>query len=78
MKYSNVTNKMKKKSVKGLLAVVALVIILMIASTFSEPEFVLQYVLQGELKTEVFDNTDEMMSRAQELEQMGVTYYINN
>lgn len=39
------------------------------------PQFEMQYVIDGELKTEVFSSTKEWNMRAEELKEMGIKYY---
>lgn len=70
---------MKNKRNKAILAVIILVAVLIITATFNRPQIVLQYVVDGEMITEIYHSSDSLNKRISELEKSDITtYFINN
>ena len=66
---------LKKIPFESKIAILAAVLIVVIAQVFTR-EFPLQYMENGEMKTEVFQSTKEFNQRAKELQADSIKYWL--
>lgn len=67
---------LKKIPLKSKIAILVAVLIAIIAQVFTR-EFTLQYLEDGELKTETFDTREGFNERAKELQADSIKYWLD-
>jgi len=67
---------LKKIPLKSKIAILVAVLIAIIAQVLTR-EFTLQYLKDGELKTETFDTREGFNERAKELQADSIKYWLN-
>lgn len=67
---------LKKIPLKSKIAILVAVLIAIIAQVFTR-EYTLQYLEDGELKTETFDTREGFNERAKELQADSIKYWLN-
>ena len=67
-------NKVSIELILGVILMIAFIIML----KTTPREFPLQYIEDGEMKTEVFHSPKEFNERADELKSQGIKYYLDN
>ena len=70
-------NKRKKHSITILLVIMLITLLLVISCT-TKQEYVLQYLDDQELVTEIYDSVDNINTQTRYLDSIGVAYWVSH